>query len=402
MEKRTRGRPAKATASKPSVSEKPSQSHPKRVPLANFTLKNCSVRLQTLSQSVIDASTSKVAAAEENVYDFEESQSQEETINDDMKQVIHELEEKSIVKVVKAKRKGAEPKIAKKLAKPKTTASTTPKKRKATKIATKEAAPEKKRKAHNLSIDADNDMQNGVGANLIVTDNNTDGPTNDENDDTFSMHSVCSDIVNQDGEIIGMIEKEWSEMETRTLRKRKANATNSSVPSKVTNRPGTARVIDSIEEVDEEPAPPDVPYEPPADVLQFLDGTPQAEVPKTTRTLGTRTRSRKQVQQSTPITTRNRLNNSDIFNNASPLQQHRSIVFDAPPELFTTNEENTENAINASVFDDKPSSSPSLRVYGRSPLKNIVSFDCPTISSETKSISKLISISVRSLYSRIH
>lgn len=312
-------------------------------------LKNCSVVLQPLS------TTSET----ENIYDFEESPSQEEIIapNDEMNEVLKKLQKKNIAKVAKRK-----PKINKaKTEKPTVKATTVPKKRKAPEATTKTSAVTKKQKTHNLD-----DVADEIGGNEVEAPDDFGG--------RCSVHSVYSDIIDQNGDVIGLIEKEWSGVETRSSRQRKSHtddvtkaisstkANNSKVKIVDTIEPYVERVKTPIEE----PFPniPDDVFDTPEPVTPIM-AAPQK------RRLGNV--GRKKPEQSTPCTSRGLLNKSDFFKNASPVMESTSINNATPKSVLNVTEiENDANSVEA-LESSAPKIEKPKRVYGRSPLKNIVS-----------------------------
>lgn len=411
----------------------PLQDMPKNSNTTEIETTRCSVVLKQLSPNSLESPMRRFSETE-NVYDFEESPSQEEIVapNDELKEIYKELEKKNIAVVAKRKPRIKKRKIAKTTVK----VQAAPTKRKAEQTTTtKPAAATKKRKTHNLSAAAAvADEVHGIGGNGTVTDNNND------NDDAYSVHSVCSEIIDQNGEMIGSIEKEWSQFETRTMRSRKENAeigtktsskkVNSNKDEKVDSiepfevvekRPVAAPLDQSIQIVIpddlrnpelaktpqpqskrslrlavrnkpvaapvDETLPDDIPDNVPDDVAEdVFPETPQPSSPLQTKR-PIRIAARKNPLQSTPKPSHAKMNATDFFKNASPLTQNSSVEFAAAKPLSAFDESPKSNAIEtvsevemndengakrieqSQSHDDKPT----LRVYGRSPLKNIVS-----------------------------
>lgn len=321
--------------------------------------KKCSVVLQPLSTKVLESPMRRSSqnSETENIYDFEESPSQEEIIapNDEMNEVLKNLQKKNIVKVAKRK-----PKINKeKTEKPSVKAKTASKKRKAPDATTKTSAVAKKQKTHNLD-----DVADEFGGNEAEADDNFDG--------RCSVQSVYSDIIDQNGDVIGLIEKEWSE--TRTLRQRKPktdDVTTATSSTKVNN--SKVKIVDTIEPYVERAVTPI--EEPFPDIPNDVFDTPEPETQLTAPPIKRRLRNtdRNKPEQSTPITSRVPLNKSDIFKNASPVISSTSGKIATPKSLLNVTEiENDANSVEA--LEPSPSKIEKPKhVYGRSPLKNIVS-----------------------------
>lgn len=413
----------------------PLQDMPKNSNSTEIKTTRCSVVLKQLSPNSLQSPMRRFSETE-NVYDFEESPSQEEIVapNDELKEIYKELEKKNIAVVAKRK-----PRIKKQtIAKTTVKAKAAPTKRKAEQTTTtKPTAATKKRKTHNLSATAAAvaDVEvHGIGGNGTVTDNNND------NDDAFSVHTVCSEIIDQNGEMIGSIEKEWSQFETRTLRSTKENAEIVTKTSSKKVNSNKVEKVDSIEpfEVVEKSAvaapldqsvqnvipddlwnpevaktpqpqskrslrlavrnkpvaapvvetlPDEIPDNVPDDVPE--DAFPETPLPPspllTKRPV--RIAARKNPLQSTPKPSHGKMSATDFFKNASPLTQNNSVEFAAAKTLSAFDESPKSNAIETVTEDDmndenaakriernqSQDGTPTLRVYGRSPLKNIVS-----------------------------
>lgn len=382
---------SKELANKKATRKPPEKSTKIRVPLQDMStnidafdpkLSKCTVVLTNLSAETLKSPLRRLSQCE-NIYDFEESPSQEEIIvpNDEMNEILKDLEKKNIAKVAKRKPKVEKQKNAK------TTVKTASKKRKATETTTKSttATAAKKKKTHNLSAIATDE----IGGNKAVTNN-------DNNDETYSIHSVCSDIIDQHGEIIGLIEKDWSKKETRTLRPRKANAddvTKASSPKVNNNK---VKIVDTIELFEVAKKPIEVPIEEsypyiPNDVWDSDDVIVDSMLPESPPEIPSkqlkqpRRAVRNKPEQSTPKPSRAQFNESDIFKNASPLAQNESNAvasvssshknygmksIEVISNIEITNQENDTEPIEQNA---SKGAQPKLRVYGSSPLKNIVS-----------------------------
>lgn len=375
---------------------KPTKSVKSRVPLqdvptnsneTDLKLANCSVVLRQLPPKSIKSPTKNRRSSEtENIYDFEESPSQEEVVapNDDLKEVYKNLEKKNIVKVAKRKPKIEKQKTVKTTVKDKVVS----KKRRAKETTTEPVKVTKKQRIHNLNDIADDEL-NEIGGNEAVSD--------EINGDSYSVHSVCSDIIDQHGEMIGLIEKDWSKMETRSLRPRKANATDVSKTSSTKVNNNKVKIIDTIEpfeiveEVVEAPTDDSFQYEIPEEVYEAKGAdplTPQPPPQPLKRPL--RRPARYKPEQSTPKLFPNRAKSdaTDIFNNASPLAPNESIqsVPEMPEPSLLFNaidadsietgpdiQSNQENDIETTETSTWNKEKPKLRVYGRSPVRNVVS-----------------------------
>lgn len=392
---------------------KPTKSVKSRVPLqdvptnsneTDLKLANCSVVLrQLLPKSIISPT--------KNLYDFEESPSQEEIVapNDDLKEVYKNLEKKNIVKVAKRKPKIGKQKIVKTTVKDKVVS----KKRRAKETTTEPLKVTKKQKMHNLNDIADVEPIE-IGGNEAVDKNNGD---------SYSVHSVCSDIIDQHGEMIGLIEKDWSKMETRALRPRKANTTDESKTSSIKVNNNKVKIIDIIEPFEivekavEAPTDDSFKYEIPEEVYEAKETdplTPQPPPQLLKRPL--RNPAKYKPEQSTPKPFPNRAisDATDIFNNASPLAPNESIqcVPEMPEPSLLLNaidadsikidldiQSNQENYIETTETRTWNKEKPKLRVYGRSPLKNVVSillfFDFHTHKFDFKLSFQLFSCAVK-------
>lgn len=412
---------------KPAKARVPLQDMPKNGNTNEIKTTRCSVVLKQLSPNSLQSPMRRFSEAE-NIYDFEESPSQEEIVapNDELKEIYKDLEKKNIVKVAKRKPKIGKSKIGTATVKVKAASA----KRKAT---TKPAVVSKKRKTHNLSAAAD-DKVHEIGGNETVTDNNND-------DDAYSVHSVCSEIIDQNGEMIGLIEKEWSQLGSRTIRSRKHEADDITKTSNTKISSNKVQIVDSIEPfetVETVTAPVDqslqivIPDElrkpDAADASQpqskrslrlaarnksvatpvdetladdVMDTIPDdvaddvfAETPPTSSPLPTkrpiRLAARKKPEQSTPKPSRGKLNETDFFKNASPLTENDAVkVVAVKPhapsstvdenskansiEIASDDELNAENGAKGIERNQSYGNKSMMRVYGRSPLKNIVS-----------------------------
>lgn len=363
---------------------------------AEFKLTKCSVRVRKLSPKSLESPLRRLSQAE-NIYDFEESPSQTEVVepNDELKEILKTLEKKNIVKVAKHKplKENRSAAVALK--------GTKSKKRKTTPV--KPAPVKKKKIAHNLDAE-----QGKIGATNVVADNNAD--------DCCSVNSVCSDIVDHKGDTIGLIEKEWSKEATRSFRKRKLNSDDvmTAKNAKVNNnKVVVADMIEvfvekAIEAPVELPVDDSIPFDdemslddnwkPEEEIADHDDALPSAPLKHSTRKADKSLQPpqpakrvlngaiRNRPTQSTPKTTRPKLDATEIFRNASPLMQAKTAVDTSKPpnlseinapeyDVLTVNDSEQSSHIeknNHEIFAAVKSPQP-RRVYGRSPLKNIVS-----------------------------
>lgn len=389
----------------------PLQDMPTNCDETELKMVDCTVVLNQLSSNMLEAPMHRLSQSE-NIYDFEESPSQEEINeqNPELNEIFKNLEKKNIVKVTKRKAKIEKQKKTKTTVK----AKATPKKRKAAEMATtKPAAASKKKKTHNLSVAVDDELHE-IGGNEAVTDN--------DNDDKQSVHSVCSDIIDQHGDVIGLIEKEWSAVQTRTMRPRKMNTDDGTNASRTKVNNSKVKVVDTIEPFvekpietpDEQPFPLDMPdlwdTEETLPLKRTLRNTtrnkliqstpkpsraPQEEIVAETSPIQPlkrplRSIARNKPEQSTPKPVHAKFNGSDIFKNASPLTRNGSIEVtpamppspvDSPAhdsdvesiEITSDVGVNAEENVPELIEPSSPSKFRAHNTYGRSPLKNIVS-----------------------------